>query len=83
MDASIVKLSSKGQFTIPISIRKKLQTSTLFVFFDKGIIKAKPVDLETLANDTNTENEDAFWLAATNKSLDFWDNEKDSVWDNV
>ena len=28
-------------------------------------------------------DEDNYWLAASTKSLDFWDNEDDEIWDTI
>ena len=83
MNATIVKLSSKGQITLPAKIRKEFKSSDLLVFTDKEGIRIKPLDLAQFTQNKNNISEDQAWLEASESSMDFWDNEADAAWDKV
>jgi len=78
---SIVKISSKGQITLPAPMRKNIETNTLIIFQEGNVFKMKPIKLDSLCKDNSSESE--YWLEVAQDSVKFWDNEEDSLWDKV
>lgn len=80
MNTSVVQISSKGQITLPVKIRKKFPQKSWVVFDDGEKVQMKPLDLEKLSKE---KSEDSFWLEATLSDSALWDEKADKVWDNV
>jgi len=45
-DFSVVKISAKGQITLPAKIRKNLKTRNLIVFENKNSIELQPLEIQ-------------------------------------
>jgi len=74
---NIVTISSKGQITIPKEFRQDISKYCVFEKKD-NVIMLKPIKIEILENDIEDELQDFGKLA--NKSFDFWNNEKDDIY---
>jgi len=48
-DFSVVKISAKGQITLPAKIRKNLKTRNLIVFENKNSIELQPLEIQKSA----------------------------------
>lgn len=73
----IVKVSPKGQITLPKSARDKFKTSAFAVETSEKTIILKPM---TVATDLRDESADFGLLAES--ALDFWNDPAENVWDD-
>ncbi|MDP4038976.1 MAG: AbrB/MazE/SpoVT family DNA-binding domain-containing protein [Candidatus Pacearchaeota archaeon] len=77
MEIKIIKVTDKGQISLPVGIRDSLnikQGDELFITKDKDAIMIKKV-----------KREDFSYLLKHSEKVarKFWDNKEDEVWDNV
>ena len=81
MNPSVIKVSPKGQVTLPASIYRELKSNTLVIFLDHGAIKMRPISMAEITSDFLSEEKDLLQACETN--LDFWDNPEDEVWNDI
>jgi len=81
MNPAVIKISSKGQVTLPASICRELKSDRLSVVLDRGAIKMRQISMAEITHDFPSEEKDL--LQACEASLDFWDNPEDEVWNDV
>ena len=77
MEIKIIKVTNKGQISLPVGIRDSLnikQGDELFITKDKGAIMIKKV-----------KREDFSYLLKHSEKVarKLWNNKEDEVWDNV
>jgi len=77
-----VKVSEKGQVVIPKDVREKLKLHkgdklVILIEGEKMLIEKSKKTEKKIKDDFSD------LLKASESSLDFWDNKKDAVWDNV
>lgn len=72
----IVRLSPKGQFTLPVSERKKFDHRQFLLEVKGGAIVLKPIEIKVVDTD---ELDDFSSLASS--SFDFWNNSADDVYE--
>ena len=77
MNAKIVKVTSKGQISLPVEIRKSIGLSKgddILMISHEGSVLIKKVDRDEFRD----------LLTHSQKSLSkLWDNKDDEVWDKV
>ncbi len=71
----VIKLSPKGQFTLPVEYRKQLKVDQYLIEVKGSTIILKPVKIEVIEDET----EDFGRLSE--KSFEFWNNKKDDVYE--
>lgn len=70
----IVKISPKGQITIPKRLRKLCKTGSFALDVTGKTIVLRPIEIKIIHDDL--EN----FSALAEKSLDFWNNEQDDIY---
>ncbi len=78
--ALITTVSSKGQITIPASLRKKHNYKKYLIRPDGVNLIFQPVELKVITNENKTVKKDDFdqnFHLSAESSFAFWDNEKD------
>ena len=76
MSQQIVTVSSQGQFTLPVAIRKELPYRQFLLGMKGKTLTLKPLRLEVVDDET----EDFSALAET--SFSFWNSPEDDAYDN-
>ena len=80
----ILKVSPKGQITIPKEARKLCNTGGFSMEMKGGIIILKPLVVVTGSEFINfkveSKEETENFAALGKKSFDFWENEKDDIY---
>lgn len=76
---TIVTLSSKGQFTIPVQARKELLSNKFLLEVEDGVIMLHPVKIEVMTPKQKQDDLQSI-SSLSEKSFTFWDNENDDVY---
>lgn len=77
MEAKIIKVTDKGQISLPIAIRHSLkinQGDSLLLTSSKDSLVLKKIKEEDFSD---------FLKASESSARDLWDNEEDEAWNNV
>ena len=73
----IVTLSPKGQFTLPVAERRKFDHRQFLLETVGNTIVLKPIEIKIVKAKDDMKN----FSQLANSSFDFWDNEKDDIYD--
>ncbi len=77
MDSYIVKVSPKGQITLPVKERAKSKYKRYLLEVSGKVFILKPIEIKILGEDQD-ETKDFSSLAAS--TFDFWNNEQDDIY---
>lgn len=75
--AHIVTLSPKGQFTLPVSERKKLDHRQFLLEMKGKTIILKPIEIRVVEESDDLES----FSQLASSSFDFWENDSDDIYE--
>ncbi len=73
----IVTLSPKGQFTLPVAERKKLNHRQFMLEMKGKMIVLKPIEIQVLESPDDLDN----FSQLASSSFEFWNSDKDDVYE--
>lgn len=73
----IVKVSPKGQITIPKEIRDHCQTNTMGIEITGKTITLRPIEIKIV----NEQDENKDFGLLSKKSFSFWNDSEEDAWD--